>query len=537
MDLSKIDVAETLRLLDRADCEESLYHFLKCAWPHFDPAPWVDGWCLEAIAEHLQAVCDGEIKRLIVNIPPRHGKTNIISAAFPAWVWAQSNRGHTSGPGVRFLCTTYGLKLSRDGSDRCRRIIKSEWYQSLFGDRFQLRKDKDGIDEFANDKGGERIIRSVGSGVTGIGGDIIVADDPNEASDENSELSREGVIQWWEGTMATRLNNQKKGAIVGVQQRIAEDDWTGHQLAKDADGWVHLMLPARYESDRSFVTAIGWKDPRTRDGELLWPERFGEEELTGLEKIMGKFKSAGQLQQRPEPAGGGIIKREWWKLWEEPKFPPCDFILASVDTAYTEKTQNDPSAMTVWGVFHHDGKSYPNMFLSEDGRPQYLDRGPMMHAPKVVLLHAWTERLELHELVKKVAQTCQKYLVDRLLVEAKASGISVSQELRRLYSHQNWGVTLINPGNLDKVARLYSIQHIFENEQVYAPDLDWADKVITQVGQFPKGKHDDLVDTTSMAMRWLRDQGMLTFSEERQVELDESMRFTGNHNNAPLYPG
>lgn len=534
-DLSQIDLERQLKELDRVDCEESLYLFLTNAWKYIDASPWRDGWPIEAVAEHLQAVVDGDIKRLIINIPPRHGKSTITSVAFPAWTWAQQHRSPTSGPGVQFLMASYANQLVLRDSVKCRRLIESPWYQGLWGDRFQLNSDQNTKSRFSNDQGGERLITSVGAAVTGEGGSIIVCDDPNSASEAFSEASIEATKEWWDGTMSTRLNDMKTGAYIIIQQRLAEDDLTGHVLEKEADGWTHLCLPMRYEADRSFVTSIGWEDPRQNEGDLLWPDRFGEEGVAKLEKSLGPFMAAGQLQQRPEPAGGGVIKREWWQLWEERSFPPMDYIVASLDTAYTTKTNNDYSALTVWGVFTTDATSVANRILDAEGRPIYYDRTYSEFAPKLMLMHAWQERLEFHDLVEKVAKTCKALKVDKLLVENKAAGISVSQELRRLYGYEGFAVQLSDPKSMDKLARLYSVQHLFAEKMIFAPDKQWAEEVITQVGQFPKGKHDDLVDTVSMSIRHLRDIGLLTRSPERVHEIESSKVYPGKQD-VPLYP-
>jgi len=328
--------------------------------------------------------------------------------------------------------------------------------------------------------------------------------------------------------MSTRLNDAKTGAYVIIQQRLAENDLTGHVIEKDVGEWTHLCLPMKYEADRSFVANIGWKDPRTEEGELLWPDRFGTKEVYGLERSLGPFMSAGQLQQRPEPAGGGVIKREWWLTWGEKAYPPMDYILASLDTAYTEKTENDYSALTVWGVF--SGDVVARSVKTEDG----VERAYTQQHPRVMLMTAWAERLELHELVNKAADTCRSMKVDRLLIENKAAGISVAQEIRRLFGHEDWAVMLIDPKSQDKLSRLYSIQHLFAEGMVFSPDRAWADKVITQVGAFPRGKHDDLVDTVSQALRHMRELGMLTRGEEWTAQVQESMRHIGK-DPAPLY--
>ena len=531
-----VDPVAQLRDLERADCEESLYAFLARAWRYIDPSPWRDGWPIEAVAEHLQAVVDGQIRRLLINIPPRMGKSSITSVALPAWCWTQSRVSPTSGPGVQFLHASYASQLSLRDSVKCRRLIESPWYQAHWGNRFKLNSDQNTKSRFTNDKGGERLITSVGAAVTGEGGSIIVVDDPNAADEAFSEATIQATIDWWDGTMSTRLNDPSTGAYIVIQQRLAEDDLTGHILSKDVGEWTHLCLPMRFEKERAFVTTIGWEDPREEEGELLWPERFPDRQVTELERVLGPFKAAGQLQQRPEPAGGGVVKREWWQLWEEPAFPPMDFILASLDTAYTLKESNDYSALTIWGVFSESTMAQASRVMGADGRPMYVNRSYEEGAPKVMLMYAWQERLELHQLVEKVAQTARSLRIDKLLIENKAAGISVAQEMRRLYNNEKFAVQLSDPKSQDKLSRLYSVQHLFAEGMVFAPDKAWAETVITQVGQFPKGKHDDLVDTVSQALRHLRDIGMLQRAPERIAEMESMVTYPGRGTNVPLYP-
>lgn len=530
----QVDVERQLRELDKAELEESLYLFLRSGWRNIDPATWIDGWAAQAVAEHLQAVVDGEIKRLLINIPPRCLKSSLASVALPAWTWAQPQRSPTSGPGVRFLYASYRDQLSLRDSVKCRRLIESPWFRKFWGDRFVLMADQNAKHRFSNDKGGERLITSIGAGVTGEGGDIIVCDDPNAANEALSEAAIQSTIDWWDQTMSTRLNDPKTGAYIVIQQRLAENDLTGHILEQDKGEWTHLCLPMSYEPDRSFSTVIGWEDPRTAAGELLWPERFGAEEVQALESALGPWGAAGQLQQRPEPKGGGVIKREWWLTWEEPAFPPMDFILASVDTAYTEKTENDYSALTVWGVFTSDTVAQARRTIDANGRPVYAERSFMDPAPKVMLMTAWQKRLPLHELVTEIAKTCKTLKVDKVIIESKAAGHSVAQEIRRLYGHEDFAVQLIDPKSIDKLARLYSVQHLFAEGMIYAPDRAWSDMVITQVGTFPHGKHDDIVDTVSQALRHMRDLGLLVRAPERLAGIEEAKRYVRAP--APLYP-
>ena len=536
LDGKTISIEEQLRDLDRADCEDSLYTFLVNGWRYIDPAPFAHGWPIEAVAEHLQAVVDGDIQRLIVNIPPRCAKSSLTSVAFPAFTWAQRRVSDTSGPGVQFLHASYAQSLSLRDSTKCRRLIESPWYQNLWGNRFQLMADQNTKTRFDNDQGGSRLSTSVGSSLTGEGGNIIVVDDPNAAQEAFSEATIASTIEWWDGALSTRLNNAKTGAFVVIQQRLGEEDLTGHILSKDHGEWTHLCLPMRYEPERSFHTVIGWKDPRVEAGELLWPERFGEREVSSLEREMGPYKSAGQLQQRPEPKGGGVIKREWWQLWEGETFPSLDYVIASLDTAYTTKTENDFSALTVWATFSGgDQKALATRVIGRDTETiSMIKRTYTEEHPKLMMLWAWQERLELHDLVTKVSESMKKFKVDKLLIENKASGISVAQEIRRLYGHEDFAVQLIDPKSQDKLSRLYSVQHLFAEGLIYAPDRSWADQVITQVSTFPKAKHDDLVDTVSMALRHLREIGLLVRGDEFTADLESQMNFVGSAP-PPLY--
>lgn len=529
-----IDLGGTCDHGERAEYERSLERFLQGAWRYIDPSPFKTGNPIAAVAEHLEAVVDGDIKRLIINIPPRCAKSSLVSVAFPAWVWAQPQMTPTSGPGTQFLHASYARELAFRDSTKCRRLILSPWYKSYWGERYSLRNDQNAKGRFDNTCGGSRLSTSVGSALTGEGGNIIVVDDPNNAQEAFSEAKIQETIDWWDGALSTRLNDQKNGAFIVIQQRLSEQDLTGHILSKDVGEWTHLCLPMRYEPERSFQTVIGWEDWRSEPGELLWPERFGEREVELLERQMGPWTAAGQLQQRPEPKGGGVIKRDWWQLWESERYPNCDYVIASLDTAYTTKQENDFSAMTVWGIFSGGTQAaQATRVMTPDGEVvSAIKRTYTEEHPKAFLLYAWQERLELHELVQKVQETMRQFDVDKLLIENKAAGHSVAQEIRRLYGYEDFSVQLIDPKGQDKLARLYSVQHLFAEGLIYAPDRPWADMVITQTGVFPKGKHDDLVDTVSMALRHLRELGLLVRGAEWTADVEDQMQ----HRGAPPTP-
>lgn len=565
----QIDLDAQAKVLDRWELEQDLYAFTKEAWRQIDPAPFRDGWPIEAVCEHLEAVVDGQIKRLIINIPPRSGKSTLCSVCFPAWTWAQPLVTPTSGPGVQFVYASYAEKLALRFSLRNRRLIQSEWYQERWGDRFKLMGDENTAHRFVNSVSGERLVTSISGTATGFGGNIFVIDDPNAANEAFSEAAIQEVIDWWDQTASTRLNDIDAGAFVIIQQRLAENDLTGHVLEQSIGDWDLLMLPMHYDPDRIVATSIGWKDPRSEEGELLWPERFPDKAVRQLEATLGPFAAAGQLEQSPKPKGGGVVKYDWWNAWEPENYPPMDFILASLDTAYTEKTENDYSALTVWGVFTYDTLAVPGRVIDGDGRPIYV--GPRNYAeetPKVMLIHAWQERLAMHDLVTKVAKSCNLMKVDLLLIENKASGISVAQEMQRLYSHENWGVELNDPKSIDKLSRLHSVVPLFAPELrqkrdltgkalydqrgnpvmirardgiVYAPSAPgmptfrvWAEECIRQVESFPHGAHDDYVDTVSQALRCLRDRGLLSLPAERLADLSEAAQY--RRDPPPLYP-
>lgn len=555
---------------EREDCEESLLTFLQAGWQFIDPAPFVNNWHLEAIAEHLQAVTDGYIQRLVINIPPRTSKSSLCSVAWPAWTWAQSKKGPLSGPQVQFLSASYAYTLSLRDSVKTRRIIQSPWYQEHWGSRFKLTGDVNTKHRFENDKGGYRLATSVDGTTTGEGGDIIIVDDPHKAGrDSESEVVRESTLNWWDEVMSTRLNNQSTGAFVIVMQRLHMEDLTGHILTRQEGAWTHLMLPMEYESSRHCVTYVTgekfWEDPRERENELLCEARFNVKVVENLKRDLGPYAAAGQLQQAPAPRGGGLIKDEWWRHWLDKKYPPCEFVLASLDTAYTEKSENDASCLSVWGVFRGAVENAVPAEIARMGIDAVQQWFVAQHA-KVILLYQWQERLNFPDLVKKVLETCTlapmlgaatryRFKVDKLIVENKAAGFSTAQELyRQIGGSGRLGVELFDPqkaggrGRSDKVSRLIAVQHMFADGMVYVPwpvdesgtetplGYKWVEDAIDQVGVFPKGAHDDFVDSCTMAMRWLRDSGMLLRPEEHADDVANELAYSHVKSNTALYP-
>lgn len=296
--------------LERYVAESSLADFIELGWRYIDPATYIPNWHITAIAEHLEAVAAGDIRRLIINIPPRHMKSLSVNVAFPAWVWAQKRRSALTGPQVGFLSTSYAQHLSIRDNVKCRRLMESPWYQRLWGDRFELTGDQNTKIRFENNAGGYRIASSVEGTATGDGGDIIIVDDPISAGNALSPTYRLAAHEWFDGTMSTRLNDPKTGAYIMVMQRLHEDDLVGHVLAQAHDDWTMLCLPARFESNHPNV----WARDARKEGALLWPERMGEAEVKKIETSLGSYAAAGQLQQRPAPRDGGMFQRSWFEV-------------------------------------------------------------------------------------------------------------------------------------------------------------------------------------------------------------------------------
>jgi predicted phage terminase large subunit-like protein len=348
--------------------------------------------------------------------------------------------------------------------------------------------------------------------------------------------------------MSDRLNSLQTGCIIVIMQRSHEDDVAGAILSLGLP-YCHLMIPMEYDWERQtdndgepVSTEIGWSDPRyvplqpeACDGVLAWPERFPPHEVSDIRTIKGPYAYAGQYQQAPSPRGGGIFQRLWWQLWEpaDGKFPVFEYVLASLDSAFTEREENDPSALTVWGIF-----------LTKEG-----DR-------RIMLVHAWRKHLpfsgpRIERLPKEsdaaykrrtqdqwglmewVNDTCGRFRVDKLLIEAKANGISASQELRNRFGTQNWAVQLC-PVKGDKVARAVAVQPTLSQGLVYAPARDWAEMMIDEASVFPKGRHDDLTDSMTQAFKHLRETGLAQTDDE--VRYADNERATHRSKLEPIYP-
>jgi len=425
--------------------------------------PFVPGWHIESLCEHLEAVSAGRITRLLVNEPPRTMKSGLISVFWPTWEWA-------TRPTTRWMFSSYSMGLSVRDSLRCRRIIESSWYRARWGRVYQLTGDQNVKSRYENDKAGYRLATSVGGSVVGEGADILVADDPNNLDEIHSDPVRDGVNRWLDEVWSTRMNDPKTGRQVVVQQRGHERDATGHLLSQDVR-WEHICLPMEFDGKRR-STSLGAYDPRKEMGELLWPQRFDVASLKELKTRLGSYGTAGQLQQAPSPAGGGIFKRDHWKYYKA--LPEIREIILSFDMAFKQLSDSDFVVGQAWG------KKEADKYLLGQARG----------------------RMGFGASVQTVRQMKAQYpKAQAILIEDKANGTAVVETLRKEIP----GIISVEPKG-GKVARAYAIQPEQEAGNIHLPDptiAPWVGDFIEECSSFPLGANDDQVDAMTQAVNYL----------------------------------
>ena len=464
------------------------------AWGVVEPATsYRHNWHIDAISEHLEAVTNGHIQNLIINIPPRHTKSLLVNVFWFTWTW-------TVDPSKRWLFSSYAENLSIRDSIKCRRVINSIWYQGLWGSVFKLTGDQNMKSRFENDKTGFRLSTSVGGLGTGEGGDVLVVDDPHKTDEAESDAIRSATLNWWDKTMSTRLNDPSTGSKVIIMQRLHEEDLAGHimrtmEQVEDAEQYETLILPAEYDGNTR-VTSIGFSDPRTQFGELLNPDRFDQKTINNLKVSLGSYGASGQLQQNPAPLAGGIFKRHWWRFWyprggevtphrfkmedgtwyEYPQIElPYDLHIAqSWDCTFKGQADSDYVVGQVWGRKGSDA------FLLDQVRGQMTFNRTLQAFKN--LTNKWPES-------------------GSKLIEDKANGPAVIQTLQG----QVAGVVAVNPQG-DKTSRAIAAAPFIEAGNIYLPHPNfspWVKDFITRFAKFPKTRYDDEVDSLSQIMaRW-----------------------------------
>lgn len=466
---------QEIRREKAARCKASFAYFLRQAWPVIEPSrPLIWGIHTEASCVHLQALADGEIHRLVANIAPGFGKSSMFSVAFPAWVWIRN-------PYERFLCASYAMDLAIRDNRNCRVLIESEWYQSLFGDVFAMAGDQNVKGFFENDKRGYRLATAVRASGTGKRGTCLIIDDPNNGMAGRAEV--EATVEWFGKTWASRLNDQEKGSMIVVGQRLYSNDLTNHVL--ELGGWEHVNLPNEFEPLRKCFTSIGWEDPRAEEGQLLCTEIMGKEATAKQKKSLGALDYAAQYQQSPVPASGGHFKREWLRYFREegdyytllrpdeeggPKRVAkrsCKCFAVN-DPAISEKQSADYTVIQIWAV-----------------TPE----------TELLLLAQVRAHLDNPQQVRTIEQLHVRWLWIFLAVETVYYALALYQQLKK----KGIPVKEYKPAR-DKVARAsVAAVKMQAGDMYFEAGADYLHDLETEVLKFPKAPNDDQVDGLSMA--------------------------------------
>ncbi len=472
-----------LEKFDAYEARQSFKLFAQAAWHIIEPGKqYVSGWHLDAIAEHLQAVIEGDIKRLLVNMPPRHGKSSYISTLIHPWSWLHN-------PSLRWLCASYALNLATRDNLKCRRILKSRWWQQRYGHLFELTKDQDAKMKFENNFSGYRQAVSVGAaGTTGEGGDILVIDDPHPIEQKRSDMKREAVLDWFLNTWMSRLNDEKTGAMIVVGQRIHTQDVSGLIIEGAAGGqWVHLNLPAEYEAGSPCRTywpsGKVWEDPRTEEGELLWEERFPRPVIEQKKRIHGPLGFAAIYQQRPVPAGGNIYKEK------DRRF----FTVDQLTQSYLLETPRGRVTVPIvecWNLGVIDlavsTKSTADFFLMETWAiTPYKD---------ALLLHALHEHLDFPEQQQQIPLIFQRFMHSIIAVEKVGYQLAMIQYLISL----GLPIKPFQP-KTDKIMRSTTGSILYSNGKVYHnKNMEGIEEAEKELFSFPKAPHDEYPDCHAM---------------------------------------
>jgi predicted phage terminase large subunit-like protein len=450
--------------------------FVTTMWPGF-----IHGDHHALMATKFEEIASGKTKRLIINMPPRHTKSEFASYLLPAWYLGKfPNRKIIQCSNTAELAVGFGRKV--------RNLVDGDNYAKVFPN-VALRSDSKAAGRWATNANGDYFAIGVGGTVTGKGADLLIIDDPH--SEQEAALAAsdpsvfDKVYEWY--TSGPRQRLQPGGSIVVVMTRWSKRDLTGKicqaMIDRDGDEWEIISLPAIKRNEKP-----------------LWPEFWSYEELSKLREELPLSKWQAQYQQDPTSEEGALVKREWWQVWEHDRPPPCQFIIQSWDTAFTKNERSDYSACTTWGVFYKDENEFD---------------------PHIILLDALKERLEFPQLKERAFQMYKEWEPDACIVEAKASGAPLIFELRRMgVPVQEYTPTRGN----DKISRVNAVSDLFASGKVWAPRKRWAEEVIEELAAFPNSDHDDLVDSTTQALLRFRKGGFITLPTDEPDEPREFRR-------------
>jgi len=474
VDISKLpaDVRKEFKTLQvmhaekkiRNKAREDFMSFVKCVWPEF-----VEGAHHRHIAKKFNDLASGKINRLIINMPPRHTKSEFASFLLPAWMVGRN-------PKLKIIQATHTGELAVRFGRKAKTLIDSDEYHKIFETR--LREDSQAAGRWETAQGGEYFAAGVGGAITGRGADLLIIDDPHSEQDAMSATAMESAYEWY--TSGPRQRLQPGGKIIVVMTRWSTKDLTGkllaHQKEAKSDKWDVVEFPALL-------------DTGTKKERPVWPEYWKMSELEIVKATLPVGKWNAQWMQQPTSEEGAIIKREWWRRWKHDWIPDLHHVIQSYDTAFLKKETADFSAITTWGVFYPDNDSGPNLML----------------------LDSVKQRLEFPELRRKALEQYKYWNPETVIIEGKASGMPLTYELRQM----NIPVVNFTPsrGN-DKHARVNTCAPLFESGMIWAPEQNFADEVIEECAAFPHGDHDDLVDSTTQAVMRFRQGGFVQHPED-----------------------
>lgn len=494
----------------------SLRLFIRRAWHVVVPNAFVSNWHVDCLADHLTYVSIGDIRNLMINMPPRMSKSVVVSVCWPAWHWIDQPEG-------QFLFASYAKDLALRDAAAARRLIESPWYREQWGHKFHLLADDNQKGKYINSAGGYRISISVAGVTTGEGGMIQVIDDAHNVEDVESDVKRQGAISWHDNAWRSRSNNPNTSQKVYVGQRSHDGDTYGHVLAQERERWVELVMPMEFDPTRRCVTYCNkgfgpikdkkiFQDPRQIEGELLNPKRFNKETAEVEKASMSVRKWMAQYQQQPEGAGGYILKRAWWKQWHYPEWhaeagrerplPPFLEIVQVYDTAFEEDEEADFTARLTFGIFVLEED-----FDSPSGRRQIPDSNrktdrPRKSEPKVcaLLLDRYKDRPAFPELREEMIASFNDYEPEKVLIEKRSSGHSLIQEAKRA----GIPVKAIQPGSNDLMFRASISSLPLQQGRIYYISKNWSLDVIDEASRFPNGDHDDQVSALVMFLAYMR---------------------------------
>jgi predicted phage terminase large subunit-like protein len=467
-------VGGTVEARKKENCQDNFMDFVHKVWPHF-----IDGDHHVKMAAAFERVAKGECKRLIVNMPPRHTKSEFASYLLPAWFLGKF-------PEKKIIETAHTAELAVGFGRKVRNLVDSDVYKSIFPG-VGLQSDSKAAGRWATSAGGDYFAIGIGGAVTGKGADILIIDDPHSEQEatlaESNPEVYDKVYEWY--TSGPRQRLQPGGSIIIVMTRWSKKDLTGQvvksALQRSGEEWEVIEFPAIMPSGRP-----------------LWPEFWSLKELEALRTELPNAKWMAQYMQNPTSDVSAIIKREWWKWWEHEDPPEVSFIIQSWDTAFLKTQRSDYSACTTWGVFYE------------------IDSLTKRETANIILLNSFKKRMEFPELKQKAFEEWKDWEPDSIIIEAKASGAPLVAEMRQM----GIPVQEFTPskGN-DKVARLNAVADIFASGKVWVPRTYWAEEVVEEVASFPSGEHDDLVDSTSQAIMRFRRGGFIRLESDEPEDI------------------